>query len=81
MMKRLVFMLIFLLSVILIAYAGSRRPLQSPEEIAASQQEIQVKLNELEARVAKLQAELNLSEELLEHGEGQRIQIAAHLYQ
>ena len=73
-------MLIFLLSVILIAYAGSMRPTQSPEEIAASQQEIQAKLNELEARVAKLQAELNLSEELLEHGGRSKIQIAAHLH-
>lgn len=80
-MKRLVFVLIFLLSIILIAYAGSKPPAQSPEEIAISQQEIQAKLNELEARVAKLQAELNLSEELLEHAGGQKIFIAARLQQ
>ena len=79
-MKRLVFMLIFLLSVILIAYAESKRRIQSPEEIAASQQEIQARLNELEARVAKLQAELDLSEELMEHAGGQNIHIAARLY-
>ena len=64
-MKRLIFLLIFLLSVILIAYAESNRLAPATAAVPASQKEISAKLDELVARVAELQAKLNVSHEIL----------------
>lgn len=69
-MKRLMFLLIFLLAVILMAYAESNRPAHTAA--TASQKEISAKLDELEARTAVLQAQLNVSHEiLLKRGQNQ----------
>lgn len=65
-MKRQAFVFIFLLSVILIAYAESER--LAPTTVApVSQKEISAKLDELEARAADLQAQLNVSHEILQN--------------
>ncbi|MCI0695292.1 hypothetical protein L0337_25200 [candidate division KSB1 bacterium] len=69
-MKRLIFLLIFLLSVILIAYAESYRPAPSPLSsvvtASAPQQEISDELDELDARIAELQTKLNVSYKILQ---------------
>jgi hypothetical protein len=64
-MKRLVCLLIILLSAIFIAHAESERAGLSTATVSASQKEISVKLDELEARAAELQAKLNVSHEIL----------------
>lgn len=63
-MKRLIFLLFFLLSVILIAYAESDRPAHTAAA-ALSKKETSTKLDELETRAAELQAQLNVSHEIL----------------
>jgi hypothetical protein len=64
-MKRIVLLLIFLLSFIFIVYAKSERTGLSTGTVSASQKEISAKLNELEARAAELQAQLNVSHAIL----------------
>lgn len=64
-MKRLVLLLVFLLSFIFIVYAKSERAGSTAETGSASQKEISAKLNELEARAAALQAQLSVSHEIL----------------
>ncbi len=64
-MKRLVSLLVILLSVIFIAYAKSERAGSSAAAVSDSQKEISAKLNELDARVAALQTNLELSNALL----------------
>jgi hypothetical protein len=66
-MKRLFFLLIILLSVILIAPAQSERAGLSAAAVSVSQKEINAKLSELDARVAGLQTELNLSHATLKN--------------
>lgn len=65
-MKRLVFLLVILLSVIFIAHAKNERIGLSATAMSASQKEINAKLNELEARKAELQAKLNWSHQILQ---------------
>lgn len=64
-MKRLMFLLIILLSIIFIAHAQSERAGLSAAAVSVSQKEISAKLNELDARMAELQTELSLSHAIL----------------
>lgn len=69
-MKRLDSLLIILLAVIFIVYALSERAGLSASTAPVPQQEITDKLNELDNRVAALQADLERSKALLkEHGQ------------
>jgi hypothetical protein len=64
-MKRLDSLLIILLVVIFIVYALSERLGLSATAVSVPQQEIIAKLNELDNRVAALQADLERSKALL----------------
>ena len=65
-MKRVIFLLIFLLSFLIIAFAENNRTVRSATPASVSQTKISARLDELDARAAELQAKLKLSHEILQ---------------